>query len=201
MNRLVLGLAALVAAASGCASPARYVERGSESGVVAVPTNTDAFPTYYYSEAMALIRKHVGTDFEIVDEREFKTGQQTFNDQKVNNEETWNTSNPFLPATRKTVQNTTTTKDVSEWRIAYRKKMRPAGTNASPGTGEVGRGGTTTGVTPAGGPAPVNTSVQPAGGIVPPVGPTAPVAPAGGLSRDSGAGVYGSAGAVFGTTN
>lgn len=200
MNRLVLGLSALVAAASGCASPARYVERGSDSGVVAVPTNTDAFPTYHYSEAMSLIRKHVGTDFEIVEEREVATGKQTFNDQKVNNEETWNTSNPFLPATKQTVQNTTTTKDVTEWRIAYRKKMKSPGPNPTPSTGEIGRGGSTTGVTPAGGPAPVGSTVQPAGGIVPPVGPTTGVVPAGGQSG-RGAGVYGSAGAVLGKTH
>ena len=123
MNRLVLGVVALVAGLSGCASPARYIERTGDTGVVAIPANTDAFPTYNRSEAMALIQKHVGPNFEIVEEREVATGKRTLNDQQVNNEQTWNTSNPLLPANKQTVQNTTTTQDVTEWRIAYRKKV------------------------------------------------------------------------------
>ena len=122
MNRLVLGVAAIVAGLSGCASPARYVERSGETGVIAIPANTDSFPSYNRSEAMALIQKHIGSNFEIVEEREVATGKRTLNDQQVNNEQTWNTSNPLLPANKQTVQNTTTTQDMTEWRIAYRRK-------------------------------------------------------------------------------
>src|SRR5262245_56500841 len=141
MNRLVLGSVALVAALSGCASPARYVERTGDTGVIAIPANTDSFPSYNRSEAMALIHKHVGANFEILEEREVATGKRTLNDQQVNNEQTWNTSNPLLPANKQTVQNTTTTQDVTEWRIAYRKK-----TLNSLGSGSLGSS-----VTPASG--------------------------------------------------
>jgi hypothetical protein len=180
MNRLVFGVAALVAALSGCASPARYVERVGETGVVAIPANTDSFPNYYRSEAVALIHKHVGPNFEIVEEREVPTGKRTFNDQQVNNEQTWNTSNPFLPANKQNVQNTTTTQDIYEYRITYRKKMP-----TSIGTGIVGSS-----VTPAGGGQSRSASgtgaVQHAGGIVPPVGPTSSVVPAGPVAPAAG---------------
>jgi hypothetical protein len=191
MKRLVLALSALVAGVSGCASPAQYVERTGDTGVVAIPAPTDSFPTYYRSEALALIQKHVGPNFEIVSEQRVATGTRTLNDQQVNNEQTWNTSNPLLPAARQTVQNTTTTQDVTEWRIAYRKK----------GSGQPGSPG---GLMPAGGiqppkpPVGAEAPVQPAGGIVPPVGPLSSAAPQGPLAPTGGPGVYGSASAVLG---
>ena len=213
MNRLVLGSVALVAALSGCASPARYVERTGDTGVIAIPANTDAFPTYNRSEAMALIHKHIGPNFEIVEEREVATGKRTLNDQQVNNEQTWNTSNPLLPANKQTVQNTTTTHDVMEWRIAYRKKVpNSLGSRISwlirdPRERRA--------VADAGGA--VNSAVQPAGGIVPPVGPTSgvvaagPIAPVGGpvssvvpagpIAPTGGPAITGSVGAFIGKTN
>ncbi len=211
MNRFVMGVAALVASLAGCASPARYVERTGETGVVAIPANTDSFPSYNRSEAMALIHKHVGANFEILEEREVATGKRTLNDQQVNNEQTWNMSNPLLPANKQTVQNTTTTQDVTEWRIAYRKKV-PTSIGSSP----VGSA-----VTPAGAVqsrAPVGTApsnVQPAGGIIPsvgpatgvvqagplaPVNPTSSAVPMGPIAPTGGPGVYGSKGAVVGQT-
>lgn len=209
MKQLVMGLAALVAALSGCASPARYVERTGEMGVVAIPANTDSFPNYNRSEAMALIHKHVGGNFEILEEREVATGKKTFNDQHVNNEQTWNTSNPLLPANKQTVQNTTTTQDVTEWRIAYRKKVP-----TSIGSGLVGSPVTPVGAVQSRAPVGAGVSnVQPAGGIVPSVGPASTVVPAGPLvpvnptssaapmgpiAPTGGPGVYGSASAVVG---
>jgi hypothetical protein len=222
MNRLVLGVAALVAGLSGCASPARYIERTGDTGVVAIPSNTDAWPSYNRHEAMELIRKHVGPNYDIIEEREVATGKTTLNNQQVNNEQTWNSSNPFLPANRQTVNNTTTTHDVTEWRIAYRKRMipgpqMPTGGSAlpigmSPGVGTAPAGGVPPGGTavqqpqyphPATGTTP-GTSMQPAGGamplapgagVVPAVGPVAPVGPGPGAAP----GVYGSVGAVYGT--
>jgi hypothetical protein len=203
MNRLVLAGMALVAALSGCASPARYIERSGDTGVVAIPANTDSFPSYNRSEAVALIHKHVGPNFEIVEEREVATGKRTQNDQQKH-EDLFNAQH---------VQNTTTTQDLTEWRIAYRKKA----------PGSIGTGSFGSSVTPANGMQPRstvgagNSSVQPAGGIVPSVGPTpsvvpaAPIAPissptssavpAGPVAPAGGPGVYGSTSAVFGKTN
>jgi hypothetical protein len=203
MNRLLLAGVALVAGLSGCASPARYIERSGDTGVIAIPANTDSFPNYNRSEALALIHKHVGPNFEILEEREVATGKRTQNDQQMH-EDLFNAQH---------VQNTTTTQDLTEWRIAYRKK--------SPGS--IGTGAFGSSVTPASGMQPRspvgagNSSVQPAGGIVPSVGPastvvpagpvvpisspTSSVVPAGPIAPTGGPGVYGSTSAVFGKTN
>jgi hypothetical protein len=186
MNRLVLGVAALLAALSGCASPARYIERTGESGVVAIPANTDVWPSYNRTEAMDLIRKHVGSNFEIIEEREVATGKTTVNNSQVNNDSTYN---------RQTGNNVTTTQDVTEWRIAYRRK-------ASTHTGSGMNGGQLGGAIPAGGAQPLGSAIQPLGGPLAPVGPgiVPPVGPAAGAGMGAGAGtgVYGSAGAVVG---
>ena len=63
-----LVLAAVVAGLSGCASPARYVETQGDTGVVAIPSNSDVWPNYNRKAAMALIEKHVGPNYEIVEE-------------------------------------------------------------------------------------------------------------------------------------
>lgn len=177
MIRACLGVTVVLAAFSGCASPARYIERQADSGVVAIPANTDAWPTHNRREAIALIQKHVGPNFEITEEREVATGQRTFNNQQVNNEQTFNTSNPFLPANKQTVQNSTTTTDVTEYRIAYRRVAGapgiggvtiPGGAQMGLGAGTVQqtnyRSGTST-------PGLLGGGVQPAGGIVPSAGP------------------------------
>jgi hypothetical protein len=186
MNRLVLGVAALLAALSGCASPARFVERTPDSGVVAIPANTDVWPSYNRTEAMDLIRKHVGSNFEIVEEKEVPTGKTTVNNQQVNSDPTFN---------RQTMNNTTTTQDMLEWRIAYRRK--PASN-----IGTWMNGGQLGGAIPAGGAQPLGSAIQPLGGPLAPVGPgiVPPVGPAAGAGMGAGAGtgVYGSAGAVVG---
>jgi hypothetical protein len=228
MTRFTLAVAAVVAGLSGCASPARYVERNAKdgTGVVAIPMNSDAFPTYYYSEAKALIQRHVGPNFEIVDEKEVPVGQKTLNDQQVNNEQSWNTTNPLLPASRQTVQNTTTTQPVTEYRIWYRKKSPalstppathlpaggaspiqpaihtpPAGVGATPAVG--GHVTPAVGATPAVG-VPGGTLVNPVPAVGPmsPVspgmsmGPSMPVSPAAGPAPGQ---VYGQAGIVVGS--
>ena len=86
MNRFVFGVVAIIAGLSGCASPARFIERTGDSGVVAIPANTDVWPSYNRTEAMDLIRKHVGSNFEIVEEREVPTGKTTVNNSQVNND-------------------------------------------------------------------------------------------------------------------
>jgi hypothetical protein len=186
MTRMLLLVAAVTAGLSGCATPARDISWDplSGTGIVAIPANSNMFPTYYRNEALALIEKRVGPNYEIVEEREVPIGQTTLNNQQLNND---------------SMLGITTTKNLTEYHIAYRKKALPttvtpglpgAGsiqqTQFRPGTGGVGTGG-----------------VQPAGGMLPPGAPgntlvpsVAPVNPAGGLG--SGTGVSGAAGASVG---
>lgn len=159
--------ALLVAAAftGGCGSSAKYIEKRGDTGVVAIPNNTDVWPAYNRREALALIQKHVGVNYEILEEREVVVGQTTHNNQQTNVEQTVNREIFFLPAEKHTTNTTTTQRDITEWRIVYRRLDAPraGGIGAAPG------------VTPAGGqvPAGVVPSVLPAGGApAPPRGTT-----------------------------
>lgn len=154
MNRILFAMAAVVTGLSGCASPARYVERSpaGDTGVIAIPANTDTWPMHYRSEAMALIQKHVGPSFEIVDEKEVVVGNRTDNNQFVKREQAF--TNPFTgPVEKDTITNTTSTHDITEYRIAYRKRSGPV-------VQDINHRGTPTGLTPAQSPA-----TPPAGGV------------------------------------
>jgi hypothetical protein len=150
--RRVLTLAAglCAVAGTGCSS-ARYVQRGSADGVVAVPNRSNDWPSYNYNKAVELITQHVGPDYEIVHEGEVETGSVTTHDQQVNREGVFNTSMPILPAEKITTVNTATTRATTEYRITYRRRA-------------------TTPVAAATTP-PAAPPVQPAGGVIPSVLP------------------------------
>jgi hypothetical protein len=175
MTRLLLASAALVAGLSGCASPAQEIsfDPTTGTGVVAIPANTDVWPTYNKRAALALIRERVGPDFEIVKEDQIVTGQRTQNNQQVNGD-------PML--TGQTVTNTTTTSNVTEWWITYRRKAGPMTNPLS------GMNGATVGQRPVGNVQQTHymqgqsaTGLQPAGGAIPSVQPGAGLVPAGGF--------------------
>lgn len=147
MRRVVLLLLSAAAAGlTGCASGARYVSKQGDTGVVAIPADTDAWPTHHRRKAEELIARHVGPDFEVVAEGEVVTGQSTRRDQQVQRDQTFNTTNPFLPASKDTINTTTTVRDVTEYHITYRRR---GSTAAVPTLGPV----------------------TPAGGVLPSVGP------------------------------
>lgn len=145
MGRVVLiPVASLVlAAAAGCGTTARYVSQQGDSGVVAIPQNSNAWPTNYRQDAESLIRQHVGPDYEIVDEREVVTGSNTLNNQHVNVQQTSNGRDPALPGVSGLQTGSSVTRDVKEWQITYRRKMgQPVGIPA-PGSSISPAGGTT----------------------------------------------------------
>ena len=167
MTRFLFAAAVLVAGLSGCASPARYVDKGPDGGVVAIPSNTDYFPTFNRSAAIEKIKEHVGPNFEITEEREVPKGQQTISNQQVNG---------------KNQSNITTTQDVTEYQIAYRRKSGVMGMPMSPTNPMNPQMGPFGGVQQTqylpGMPA---TGVKQAGGVVPSMGPAGGVYPAGGV--------------------
>jgi hypothetical protein len=122
---IAVAVAGLVALAGGCASPARYVERSGDSGVVAIPTNTGIFGKYNEREAQKLIQEHVGPNYEIVKQGEVVTGQSTTNNQQVSTDQVANRRNPNLPGERQVATSTTTTQDLKEYRIWYRRAGAP----------------------------------------------------------------------------
>ncbi|MFO0851063.1 MAG: hypothetical protein U0871_21285 [Gemmataceae bacterium] len=168
---LVLAAAVAAAAGSGCAN-ARYVQKGTDEGVVAIPSNSDSWPDYQRTKALDLIQAHVGPSYEIVNEQEVVTGHTTVNQQDTKREATINGTIPFLPAEKQQVTTTTTEVPQREWQIHYRKVAGVAARPPLPGAGLLPAGGPppTTAAVPAGGmqPPAVGPSVVPAGGMLPP---------------------------------
>ncbi|MFO0825736.1 MAG: hypothetical protein U0792_21890 [Gemmataceae bacterium] len=123
MARLWLGVAAMVAGLTGCANSAHYVEQHTESGVVAIAENTDKFPTFNRTEALALIEKHVGPNYEIVEERAFTATRRNLRNQHAQTEHVPNPNRiEGSPPIRDTSDNLGT-HEVTEWRISYRKRF------------------------------------------------------------------------------
>ncbi|MBA4190632.1 MAG: hypothetical protein C0467_21815 [Planctomycetaceae bacterium] len=175
MARMFFGVVALLASLSGCASSARYVEQGTESGVVAIPTNTDAWPSYNRTEAISLIQKHLGSNYEIVEEREVVTSRHTYQDRHANTEHVRDPNRIAASQPIDQKQDRPITHDITEWRIVYRKAD----------AGEIGGKSTTGNIQQTqyqSGSAP--TGVVHAGGIVPSVAPGGGVVPATGFSND-----------------
>jgi hypothetical protein len=139
MNRFAIGVLALLAGMSGCASPARYVQKNPDSVTIAIPENTDVWPTHYRAAAEALAKQHLGTNCVAVDEKEVATGA-------INNA---SPSANAAPAGK-------------EWRITYMKKpLQPGIPMGGPLPGAIGMRSTLPG-------AGLGAGVQPAGGNVPP---------------------------------
>jgi hypothetical protein len=108
--------AVVVVLAAGCQSP-RVVQRTPDEGVIALPANSDGFPNYFQSAARTLIKDHVGTEYEIVEEKEVTTEYATTN--TVAREG----ASPLSLVKRETVTNTTVATPKKEWQIHYRRVM------------------------------------------------------------------------------
>jgi hypothetical protein len=165
-------LAAARAAAGGCATPARYIEKKDNTGIVAVPDNSEGWPTNNRRAALELIEKHVGPNYEIVSEGPVPTGRAARSGLPSTNE-ALNPRNPALPAQRPIGPNASfqanpPEQEGTEYRIVYRK------TSGFPGVRDL-QSQETPGAVPAGGPNTVQTQDQP--------GSAAPnVQPVGGVS-------------------
>lgn len=133
MNRiLVLGMALVAAHQTGCAS-ARYVQRDTEGGVVAIPDKSNAWPSYNRNKAEELIREHVGTDYEVVEEWAAKT------DPPPKPERNAATNTPLIVLPSEGPWNATgQLVEATEWRIRYRK--RTPGSDAATSSGVVPAG-------------------------------------------------------------
>ena len=70
---LLLGLIG-PASLTGCAN-ARYLQVDHDTGVIAMPENTNCWPTYYRDHALALMRQQCPNGYEVVHEEESVVGQ------------------------------------------------------------------------------------------------------------------------------
>ena len=125
MRRLALpGLVGLLCASLGCAN-ARSISRTADEGIVALADNSDSWPSYYRTKGRKMIVDHVGSDYEIVEEKEVTVGYTTIQNQQVTSEPTFGTI-PFLPAERQTTITNSTQTPQKEWQIHYRRRTAPA---------------------------------------------------------------------------
>lgn len=159
---IAVAFVGLCALSGGCAS-ARYVNQDAEGGTIAIPSNRGAFAEQNRQKATELITKHVGPNYEIVDEHEVVTGQSTMNNQQTNTDFVQNKRNPNSPSERQITTGTTTQQNMTEWHITYRRKASAGSFN----------GGAPNGLTPAGGVRPQG----PPAGVVPNVMPISHFAP------------------------
>ncbi len=117
--RLAISIGFAVTMIEGCSS-ARVVSQQESSGVIAIPANTDMWPFRYRSKAEALLAQQCPEGYVIELEEEYVTGQST-NVQEDRREDEHQISKRASFTVGSTSTNTTTT-DVKEWRIHYRKK-------------------------------------------------------------------------------
>lgn len=113
---------------AGCAN-ARYVQVDRETGVIAMPANTNCFPTFYRSHAEALMREKCPAGYEVVHEEEFVVGQEAHTHSETESHPPPTVSLggvasvalPVGPNEERT-RETTKYENVTEWRIYYRAK-------------------------------------------------------------------------------
>lgn len=119
----MFALVAAVAATGGCASSAKYVDHSKpDMGVVAIPDNSDSWPNGNRRAALELIEKHVGPNYEIVEERTVPTGRTATRTPLPDTNESLNPRNQASPVKRPTGMAATRQEEVTEYRITYRKK-------------------------------------------------------------------------------
>lgn len=127
-------LAMIVGTLTGCSGTARYVKKDMAEGIVAIPDASNHWPYRYHDRAIEMIVQHVGPNYEILKEEEAVVGQKVSNDQNIDTE----MQPSILPWNQRQIQrvnNIETTRDVTEYRIHYRKRpsVMPAGAPLPPG--------------------------------------------------------------------
>ena len=117
----VAGLLALAGAAclSGCASP-HWIMRDGNGGIVAIPENSNHWPTYYRDKADEMIKQVCPKGYAVDREGEAVVGQTTTTEQKTDNN-AYDVGSKKAPVTLVTHQTTetTTTHDVKEYQISF----------------------------------------------------------------------------------
>ena len=133
--------ALVVLASGGCASGARLVKWDQDGGVVAIPSNSNAWPTRYLDQAHALMQKKCPRGYEVVREEEVAVGQtaRTHTDSDTQtppafvvggdstagkNDKGRAGAGVAIPLgdTRSVTDRTTTYQDITEYRIWFRPK-------------------------------------------------------------------------------
>jgi len=134
-GQLIVGgvFCALVAMCGGCAGSARLVARDSNSGIVAVPENSNRWPTFYRKHAEEMMQANCPEGYTITREEEVVIGQTQHTLTSTDR-----TGSPLLAALHidpinERSNQTTSYEDRKEWRIYFQGKgAEPAATGPAP---------------------------------------------------------------------
>jgi hypothetical protein len=108
---------------SGCA--ARSVLRDPDYGIVAIPYNTNRWPTRFRDQAHKIMHEHFPQGYEVLREEEFVVGHAThYEDERVGGQV--NLIGDFLSIGTSTGQGRATTTPQTEYRLHYRRLDTPA---------------------------------------------------------------------------
>jgi hypothetical protein len=115
-------LCALAVISCGCAGTARLVSLDSGGGVVAVPENSNRWPSFYRKQAEELMKANCPDGYTIVKEEEVVVGQT-----QHTHTTTDRSGSPLLAALHidpinENSNQTTSYEDRKEWRIYYQAK-------------------------------------------------------------------------------
>lgn len=104
---------------SGCTA-ARYVMRNPEQGVIAIPANTNHWPSRNREKADSLMLEHFPSGYVVEHEEEFVIGQTTqFNEDRAGDVGLLGNRVVLSTGTR---SGSATTTDQTEYRIYYRRR-------------------------------------------------------------------------------
>ena len=115
---IVLGLAL---AATGCQS-ARYVMRDPAQGVVAIPDNSNGWPSYNRKKAEKLMQEHFPEGYVIDREEEAVVGQTTNFSENSNGSIIPVGKKPTLGIGIGSTSGTATTVNATEYRLHYHRR-------------------------------------------------------------------------------
>ena len=109
----IVAFAGLAFALAGCASSARFLDRKTTGGVVAVPDYA------HRDEGLALIEREIGPDYSIVDEAEVVTGADTKTIAESGTGSIFTRLGSWFTGTKQVGSTETKTVKSTEWRITY----------------------------------------------------------------------------------
>jgi hypothetical protein len=113
-----LGLFVAVCGLTGCGSSARYVAATNDGGIIAIPANTDDWPSHYRRDANELMAKKCPRGYVIDHEEEITTGQVTTHQTKAD-------PDPFKGIVMGQKVDATEVHDQKEYRITFHAKPDP----------------------------------------------------------------------------
>jgi len=117
----VIALLALIVGVNGCQT-ARQVVRQQDGGIIAIPSNTNAWPYHHRQNAEQLMAQQCPNGYIIEREEEVVTGTVT-NDSRSTDKKFLKSKNPYIDGgVIETERNTSTTSQTKEWQITYRAK-------------------------------------------------------------------------------